>query len=268
MFTTATDFAREFADAVDTQAVEEFRRRYRTPALLVVEDLGRLQAKPAAQQELQHTLDVLLQTGRRAVLTALRSPPELSGLAPTLRSRLIQGLTVPLAVPEGLTRRVLVRRLADCRGLPLPDEAVTLLADGLYGPVPKLSAALMQLQASADLEACPIDAERIRAFLARQRRLAAPRLQQIAATTARYFCVRVADLRSPSRRQTIVTARGVAMYLARLLTDESFRQIGQYFGGRDHTTILHGYRKTEQLLKTEPLIQKAVGELQEKLRTP
>jgi len=265
MFANATQFARELADAIETQAVDEFRRRYRAPALLVLEDLDRLQTKPAAQQELQHTLDVLFRSGRRAVLTAHHAPPRLTGLSLTLRSRLAQGLTVGLAIPEAPTRRVLVRRLAQQQGLPLDEEAVNLLADGLRGPVPELLGALTQLQAEADLAGRSVDVGAVRTLVARLRQAATPRLQQIASTTARYFSVRVSDMRSPTRRRPVVTARGVAMYLARLLTDESYRQIGQYFGGRDHTTILHGYRKTEQLLKTQPQIQKAVFDLQEKL---
>jgi chromosomal replication initiator protein len=265
MFANAAEFARELADAIETQAVDEFRRRYRTPALLVLEDLDWLQNKPAAQQEFQHTLDTLLRSGRRVVLTSHHAPARLTRLSPALRSRLSQGLTVALAIPESRARRVLVRRFAEQQGISLDEESVNALGHGLRGPASELWGALMQLQAEAESEGGSVNLEAVRNLVAHRNQTNTPPLQHIASTTARYFSVRVSDMRSPTRRRPVVTARGVAMYLARLLTNESFRQIGQYFGGRDHTTILHGYRKTERLLKTEPQIQKAVFDLQEKL---
>jgi chromosomal replication initiator protein len=129
--------------------------------------------------------------------------------------------------------------------------------------VPGLLEALLQLQSPAELRGQKIDLEDTLDYLARRNRSApSPRLSQIATATARRFSLSLSELRGPSRRQAVVTARNVAMYLARLMTPKSLGQIGQYFGGRDHSTVMHGCRKTEGLLKSDPTIRQAVQQIQ------
>jgi chromosomal replication initiator protein len=112
-----------------------------------------------------------------------------------------------------------------------------------------------------------IDVEMVQSFLAQRNGSRQPPLKEIAAATAKYFSVRLSDLRSPSRRRLVVTARDVAIYLARRLTGESLKQIGHFFGGRDHSTVMHGCRKTESLLKTDPGVRQAVLCLQQKWKS-
>ena len=264
IYTVAVDFARELNDALETQDIEELRARYRHARLVIFEDVGELAGKPAAQQELVGTLDALLAAGGRMVITASAAPAELNQLIPVLRSRLGAGLTVPLSLPEPDTRLAIVRRLAKLRKMELEEPVARILADGLSVTVPELLGALVQLDAAARLLGTSVDAEAARNYLTSHHAARRPALREIGSATARYFRLKLSDLRSPSRRRTVVTARGVAMYLARRMTGKSLDQIGAYFGRRDHTTVMHGCRKTEHLLKSDPAIQQAVGQLQKK----
>jgi len=263
-YTTATDFARELADAIETQAMDDLRAKYRTAALLVFEDVGRLAGKPAAQVEFIHTFDALLVAGSRIVATACAAPAELPGIVPGLHSRLAGGLSVPLASPGPEARLAILRRLAALRGIDLSRAAADVLANGLNATVPELLGALVQLEVAARLHDGRSDVELVQSFLARRNGSRQPPLKQIAALAAKYFSVRLADLRGPSRRRLVVTARDVAMYLARRLTGESLKQIGEFFGGRDHSTVMHGCRKMEGLLKTDASVRQAMQWLQQK----
>ena len=264
IYATAIDFARELADAIQTQTTEEFGIRYRRAALFVLEDVDSLTGRRAAQRELIFTLDSLRTTGARVVLTAKRPPAELPGIASGLQSRLVGGLVVPLLPPGRNARLVILKRLARQQSVTLTDGAACILATAMNVTVPELCGAVKQLQMSARKQGGVIDAAVARSYLADHNGTRRLSLHNLALLTARYFSLKLADLQSASRRHAVVTARGVAMYLARSLTAESFEQIGRYFGGRDHSTVAYGCRRTEQRLKTEPEVRRAVLELQER----
>ncbi|MBN2023623.1 MAG: ATP-binding protein [Pirellulales bacterium] len=261
----AADFAREYADAIETQSVEEFRRRHGRARLLVVEDVTLLADRPAAQRELIQAVDAALAAGRRVIATAGLPPGQWPQIAPALQSRLAAGLSVGLASPERATRQAILRELARQRDVVLPEPAVELLAAALKTSVRLLMGAVGTLAADSRATGRTIDVDAVRRFLARKQQQSQVDLREIAAVTARCFGLTVTQLRSRTRRREVVTARGVAMYLARQLTNENLERIGDYFGGRDHTTVLHGCRKTETLLQTEPSVQQAVVHLRCKL---
>lgn len=265
LYVTAIDFARELNDAIDTQSVEDFRQRYRQASLLAVDDVDLLADKPAAQRELVSTFDALTMTGGRLVATCSKPPEQLVELLPTLLSRLVSGLSVPLAVPGGEARLAYLMRLAETREIELGESEAELLAAELELPLPGLSGALAQLELAAQADGGRITEQTIRKYLAERENPRSPTLSEIANATARHFSLKVADLRSPSRRRTVVTARDVAMYLARTLSGKSLKQIGKYFAGRDHTTVSHGCLKAERLLQTDPAIREAVQQLRERL---
>ena len=267
-YTTAVDFAREMADAFEAQAVEDFRDGYRGASLAVFEDVGELAARPAAQEELICTLDAVLQGGGQVVVTASSAPREIAGFPPALQSRLSAGLCVPLALPGLDTRLAILQRWSSLHGVGMADSHLKLLAEGLAGTVSELLGAMLQLEVPAREEGRPIDARQIRDFLAQRDLTMRPKLRDIASLTARHFGLRLSDLRGSSRRRPVVAARDVAIYLCRQLTRESLSRIGEYFGGRDHTTVLHACRKTEELLQTDPAIRQALDQLQRKFPGP
>ncbi len=262
----AVDFARELNDALEMQAVEDFRERYRRTSLFILEDVQHLADRQTAQRELVAMLDAFEETGCCVVVTLSAAPGQLPGLMRSLQSRLLSGLSVPLVRPGPDARLEIVRRLAELRSIKLEEPLAKVFADGLEGTVPELYGALVQLELSTQLEGTAIDAQQIKRCLAERGGVAVPSLREIALATARHFSLKVAELRSPSRRRAVVTARGVAMYLARTLTGMSLQQIGRYFGGRDHTTVSYGCSTTEKLLKTEPAIREAIRQLQQRWR--
>ena len=264
--TTAIDYARELAEAIQTKTVDEFGTQYREASLLIIEDVDHLAGKEAAQRELIFTLDELANSGGRVVMTAKSSPRQLVGIAPGLRSRMLQGLTVPIAMPGPNARLVIIQRLARLRGMQLSEEAARMLAAGLSVTVPELLGAMTQLSMAGRVQGRPVDGEAVRRHFSDRNGVLRPSLHDIALLTAQYFSLKLTDLRSPSRRRAVVTARGVAMYLARNLTASSLKQIGQYFGGRDHTTVSHGCRTTEMRLQSEPDVRHAVLKLQERFQ--
>jgi chromosomal replication initiator protein len=268
--TTGADFARELADAIETQAVEEFRTKYRKASLLVFEDLGQLAVRQSgklnAQEELVHTMDAAAANGGWVVVTASAAPAELSGILPVLQSRLTAGLTVPLTIPGVEARTAILQQLAIQRDIELPDPLAHMLAEGISGSAPQLAGALSQLDMLVRIDGGAIDAPTVQKYLAGRRGgPQQPSLRDIALATAHHFSLKLSELRSPVRQRAVVTARGVAIYIARRLTNESLDQIGRYFGGRDHTTVLHSCRKTESLLETDGLVRASVEQLCDQL---
>jgi chromosomal replication initiator protein len=250
-YAVAIDFVRELAEAIETKTLDEFGVAYRRASLLVLEDLQHLAGKPAAQRELVQILDNLADDQARVLVTASRSPGMFDDLLPGLQSRVL---------PAPATRAIMLRRLAGARGMELSEPLIEFLAENISGAVPALDAALIELQIGGS-----VSIEAARHWLADRRR-EDPTLREIALATARHFSLRLGDLRSAARQRNLVVARGVAMYLCRSLTRQSLEQIGGYFGGRDHTTVSHGCRRTEDLLQTEPAIGEAVVLLQSRLR--
>ena len=265
VYTTAVDFARELADAVETKTSDEFGTRYRQAALLVIEDIDHLAEKSVAQEELIYTLDAVRDAGHQAVLTARKTPSRQTALVPRLRSRLAAGLTVPVAAPGLAARRVVVNRMAGAMGLDLPETVAGALAERVAATVPVLRGVLTKLKLQAELHARAVDLAMLEEQLAERARRQTPTIEQIARATSRHFSLKLSELQSASRARAVVVARDVAMYLARSLTQQSLEKIGRYFGGRDHTTVSHGCRKMETTLKTDSVLRAVVCELRERL---
>ena len=179
VYTTAIDFARELADAMETQAIVDLRNRYRTAGLLVFEDVGRLGDKAAAQAELIHTLDAVMPEGGQVVVTAPLPPPELRGPLPALQSRLLAGLSVSLSPPGARTRLAILQQLAALREIELPEPVAQALADGLNGTVPELLGALVQLEVPARMNDVPIDSAAVRRYLADRNKRCQPQLTEL-----------------------------------------------------------------------------------------
>jgi chromosomal replication initiator protein len=262
---TATEFAQQYAEAVEKRSVVQWRRRFRTADLLGLEDLLHLATKQPAQAELLHTLDELADRGGVVVVSSRLSPHELTSLLPGLRSRLQAGLAVPVAMPEVDARRKILAALCAMRQLSLSDGCLRLMARSLPMTASELSGVLGNLQLAARSSERVLDDKFVQSYIAQHCAARHPPLRTIATQTARYFALRVSELRSSSRRRGVVMARDVAMYLARQLTGKSLKQIGKYFGGRDHTTVLHGCRKTEGLLHSDPATLEAVTALRQAL---
>lgn len=262
---TAADFARAYANAVDTDALAEFRQRFIQSQLVVLDDVQHLAGKNSAQAELRTLLDLLSQQAVRTIITSRSAPSELP-FAADLRGRLAQGLVIPLRWPgESARREMIIRYLAGQR-VTLSETSITRIAETYAGPPSRLFAILAEWLHTAEVERRPLDDAFITAALADVQHVpVAPRA--IIGAVAKQFSITVKDLKGPSRRQAINTARGVAMYLLRTQTRQTFDQIGEQFGGRDHTTVMHACQKTAERIASDPQLQHAiehiVGGLQE-----
>jgi chromosomal replication initiator protein len=262
---SAVEFARQYAGALDDGRLDAWREEIRRTDLFILEDLGQITGKQPAQLELVHTLDALLDREALIVVTARTLPNHWTTLLPALRSRLSAALTVPLSYPERATRRVILEQLAEARHLPLSGRALDGLVDGVTGGVPLLGSAILELELSARLDGESIDQARVKKLVAERDTAAEPSLRDIARLTAKYFGLKLSDLKGPHRQRSLVAGRCVAMFLARELTACSLSEIGEFFGGRDHTTVLHGCRRTEQLLKRDTAVRQAIADVKKML---
>jgi len=262
---TGADFARQCADAYDTNSINDLRAKFRKLDLLLIEDIHELAGHGAAQQELATLIDLMLEDGGQFLATSSRTPNELRLLATHLVSRLNAGLTTPLKLPGLEAREQLLLKLAEAHEIDLPPEVAAMISAEIVGTVMELRHVLLQLQTEARLRNQAVDLEMAESFLAERKRQKQPTLRTIASKVSHRFQVKSSDLKGPTRRQAVTRARGVAMYIARQLTDKSLDQVGKHFGGRDHTTVMHAVRKTADLIQSDPDIRQLVEEINQEL---
>lgn len=269
--TSGADFARGCAwdqrasadqrDPAEFVSGEYLPSEFDSADLLVLDNLDELRGHARAQRVLADLCDVFTGRGSRLIATSLHAPGALESLMPRLTSRLEAGLAVPVVIPGPAAREAVLRRLATARGWKLTTPAARDLAAARSMSVPQLNRALVELhQLSGDTNSL-IDARLVHRYLESPARHNIVKPVDIRRAVARYFELTVADLKSASRLRATVTARGVYIYVVRELTGNSFRQIGTTLGGRDHTTVLHAYRKTEQLIGSDPSVALAIERL-------
>ncbi len=263
----AVDFARKLTDAIESQATDGFRRRYRSARLLILDDVTRLADHKTAQGELVHTLDAAVAAAHQVIVTAPSPPGRWVRIITALQSRLEAGLCVRLVLPGFDARLAILTEAAQRRGLSVSGPVARILAGGVQGNARDLVGALVSLHTQQRIDGRPLDIDAANAYVTALRGRPTVELREIALATSRAFSLSLGQLRSRSQRREAVSARGVAIYLARQLTDMSLGQIGHYFGGRDHTTILHSCRKMEALLPTEPATRAMVEQVREMLHT-
>jgi chromosomal replication initiator protein len=266
VYTTGADFVHELAAAVDLNTVAEFRTKYRTAGLLVFEDLLQLAGRRPALQELQCILDIFEAREAPVLITSHQPPADVAELPPSLRSRLSGGLVIAVASPGTAARETMVQHWAAAQRIPLSPAAAKLLAERVGPAVSQLRAALHDLQletlANKSGAATSIEPETVRQYLSRLRAARRPHLNQISAVVAKHFGLPRPALSSPSRRQQVVLARAVAIYLGRTLCDASLKCLGNHFGGRDHTTVLHSFQQMQERLNHDASLRGTVETLQ------
>jgi len=266
-YLTAVDFARQYADSVAVDDLQALQIELDDIPILVVDDVHLMTDKAAAQEELAARIDRRCEIGLPTLIISRRLPTEIRGIRSRLASRSVGGLTVSIAPPAAAARTVLLTEFSLMHGVPIPPSLIELLSTGLPDDLtPRaLEGCIKQISLWCRMNDQPIGTDAIQAGLdsvCRQNELA---IGDISKAVARHFRLRSSDLKSSSRRQTIVRARSLAMYLSRRLTSRSLHQIGDAFGGRDHSTVLHAIRKTESLLAEDVDLRRAVSEVSEKL---
>jgi chromosomal replication initiator protein len=235
------------------QAMDEFKQRYRSVDALLLDDIQFFAGKDRTQEEFFHTFNALFYGKQQIILTCDRYPKEVESLEPRLTSRLGWGLSVAIEPPDFETRAAILLSKAESRGIGLPDDVAYLIARRMPSNVRDLEGALNTLCLRAHLSGHAITLEyaqqALRDLLSAQERSLS--LTNIIKTVADYFQLRVADLVSKKRTRSLARARQMAMTLAKELTEHSLPEIGDAFGGRDHTTVLHACRVTRELVATD-----------------
>ena len=264
---TSADFAREYADAVAADDIEHFRESIDEAPVLVIDDVQVLAGKNAAQDELSMRLDKRHTEGMPTILTSKRLPSETRGVRPQLASRSVMGLTVPIRLPSAESRRVLLQELALLRGVEISEELIGLLEAGMRPELSALTldASIKQLDLYCRMNHSRVDLAAIQMAIDATGNNESIDLPKITRTVARIWGHRTKELRSGSRKQSVVRARSLAMFLARQMTSLSLDKIGEYFGGRDHSTVLHAIRKTQSLLEEDGDLTRMMHEATEKL---
>ncbi|MBT0727383.1 chromosomal replication initiator protein DnaA [Rosenbergiella australiborealis] len=242
-------FVQDMVKALQNNAIEEFKRYYRSVDALLIDDIQFFANKERSQEEFFHTFNALLEGNQQIILTSDRYPKEINGVEDRLKSRFGWGLTVAIEPPELETRVAILMKKADENNIRLPGEVAFFIAKRLRSNVRELEGALNRVIANANFtgRAITIDfvREALRDLLALQEKLVT--IDNIQKTVAEYYKIKVADLLSKRRSRSVARPRQMAMAMAKELTNHSLPEIGDAFGGRDHTTVLHACRKIEQL---------------------
>lgn len=268
-YVSSEEFTNDFINSIRDDKAAAFHRRYRDVDILLVDDIQFLQGRVQTQEEFFHTFNTLHNANKQIVISSDRSPKQLSALEDRMRSRFEWGLLTDVQPPDLETRIAILRKKAAQERLAVPPDVLEYIGSHIDRNIRELEGALIRVTAFASLNRAPVDAALAEVVL---RDLlpenGAPHIvpATIIAATASYFGLTVEDLCGSSRSRVLVSARQIAMYLCRELTDQSLPKIGQAFGGRDHTTVMYGERKIRLLMAERRSIYNQVTELTNRIK--
>jgi chromosomal replication initiator protein len=262
-------FVGDMVKALQHNKISDFKRLYRSLDALLIDDIQFFAGKERSQEEFFHTFNALLEGQRQVILTCDRYPKEVAGLEERLKSRFGWGLTVSIEPPELETSVAILMSKATQAGVALPDDVAFFIAKRIRSNIRELEGALRRVIANSQFTGQPISVdfakEALKDLLAAQAKQVS--IENIQKTVADYFGLRVSDLLSKRRNRSIARPRQVAMALAKELTDHSLPEVGDAFGGRDHTTVLHACRRIKALREEDARIEEDVQVLMRILTT-
>ena len=276
-FVATEQFTNDYVSAVQSRTMPEFRRRYREIDLLLVDDVQFLKGKEGTQEEFFHTFNALYEAGRQIILTSDRPPAELPGLEARLVSRFEWGLVADIGLPDVEHRVAILRKKAELDHLEMtiPDDVIHFIAEHIRSSVRELEGSIIKLLAYASLKHRDISVELAREALRDKLRGAeqgangngdaALTMATIQSAVAREFGVTPDGLKSKTRTKTLTTPRQVAMFLGRELLGMQLVEIGNAFGGRDHSTVIHSLERVQEEMKIDPGFAEKVGRLRKSL---
>ena len=270
MYVSSEKFTNDLIDAIRKQRMEEFRNRYRTIDILMIDDIQFIAGKESTQEEFFHTFNTLYQSGKQVIISSDRPPKSISALEDRLRSRFEGGLIADVQLPDYEMRTAILRQKADELGLALPPEIVEYMAQKDQSNIRELEGALNKVLAFSQVTGRPLSLQAAMEALtdsslgqARRRTAAVDIVQAV----VDYYGVALRDLRGRARNREIVLPRQVAMYLLREETTASLVDIGSELGNRDHTTVMHGIAKIERQMEEDPSLRQQILAIREALYT-
>ena len=252
MYLHSQRFVQDMVKALQTGTMQDFMQFYRSVDALLIDDIQFFAKKLRSQEEFFHLFNSLLEKGQQMILTSDKYPREIDGLEDRLKSRFVWGLTVEVEAPELETRVAILMKKAEAERVPLDQEVAFFIAERIRSNVRELEGALRRVIANARFTGSRISIEQVKRalrdlFAIQDRQISIDNIQK---TTAEYYNIKIGDLLSKRRSRTIARPRQVAMAMAKELTNHSLPEIGDAFGGRDHTTVLHACRKIAELRAT------------------
>ena len=267
IYVSSEKFTIEFVDAIQSDKISEFSNFYRSMDLLIVDDIQFFAGKEKTQDSFFHTFNALHQLGKQIILSSDRPPKELKGLDERLISRFQWGLTADIQPPDLETRIAILKRKSEDDGIELPQDVIEFIAINVTSNIRELEGCLISLLAKASLESKEINIDLARDVL----KIVVGEIkthisiEEIQRVVCEYFDIAEDLIRAKTRKQEIVNARQVAMYLAKELTNSSLKTIGLHFGGRDHSTVIHAYQTIEDQLSNDQKFRTHLQQIKKKI---
>ena len=254
LYVTSERFTNEFIDALKTASTEKFRQKYRNIDVLLIDDIQFIAGKKQLQEEFFHTFNTLHESGKQIVISSDRPPRDIPLLEDRLKSRFEWGLLADVSMADYETRLAILRKKTDENHVIIDDEILSDIALKIDSNIRELEGVFNKLVAQSSLTHTPITMEMAEKAInvVIMQKASVISVEYIQEMVCKYFNITIKDLKSSQRSNDIAFPRQIGMYLCRILTNESFPKIGEAFGKRDHTTVMHGYKKIEQEIKQNP----------------
>ncbi|MGN1401140.1 MAG: chromosomal replication initiator protein DnaA [Bacillus sp. (in: firmicutes)] len=269
VYLSSEKFTNEFINSIRDNKAVEFRNKYRNVDVLLIDDIQFLAGKESTQEEFFHTFNTLHEESKQIVISSDRPPKEIPTLEDRLRSRFEWGLITDITPPDLETRIAILRKKAKAEGLDIPNEVMLYIANQIDSNIRELEGALIRVVAYSSLINKDINADLAAEALKDIIPSSKPRvisILDIQKSVGEQFNVKLEDFKAKKRTKSVAFPRQIAMYLSRELTDSSLPKIGDEFGGRDHTTVIHAHEKISKLIKTDPQLQHQIKEINDRLK--
>jgi len=263
-YVSSEKFTNELINSIRDDKTVDFRNKYRTMDILLVDDIQFLAGKERTQEEFFHTFNALYEANKQIIISSDRPPKEIPTLEDRLRSRFEWGLITDIQPPDLETRIAILRKKAKLENLKVSDDVISYIADQIHSNIRELEGALIRVMAYSSIKHAPITPELANEALKDILPARKPKIITISIiqkSVSEYFNLRLEDFKSKRRTRSVAFPRQIAMYLSRELTDNSLPKIGDEFGGRDHTTVMHAYEKISSSLQEDTVLQSTVKEL-------
>jgi len=270
LYVSSEKFTNELIDSIRDENSIEFRNHYRNVDILLIDDIQFLAGKERTQEEFFHTFNALHEANKQIIISSDRPPKEIPTLEDRLRSRFEWGLITDIQAPDLETRIAILRKKAMLENLQVPNEVMVYIADKIHSNIRELEGALIRVMAFASLSSIPITTDV--AIEALKDILPANNIKQITIeiiqqSVAGYFHLSPSEFKAKKRTRAVAFPRQIAMYLSRELTDSSLPKIGDEFGGRDHTTVMHAHDKITKAILSDPSLEKKVNEMIQRIQS-
>ncbi|MDM5335912.1 chromosomal replication initiator protein DnaA [Fictibacillus enclensis] len=269
-YLSSEKFTNEFINSIRDNKTVEFRNKFRSVDILLIDDIQFLAGKEQTQEEFFHTFNALHEESKQIVISSDRPPKEIPTLEDRLRSRFEWGLITDITPPDLETRIAILRKKAKAEGLDIPNEVMLYIANQIDTNIRELEGALIRVVAyssliNQDMNA-DLAAEALKDIIpsSKPRMITIHHIQEI---VGRHYNIKLEDFTAKKRTKSVAFPRQIAMYLARELTDNSLPKIGEEFGGRDHTTVLHAHEKISKLMVSDQQLQKSIKEIHDQLKS-